>query len=66
MAATQAGAQTAPTASDWVPPSHLLHKDVMLVWAAEVEKATQGRVKVNFLPSIRRRPRAPSTRCATA
>ena len=43
-------AQITLTASSWVPPGHLMHREVMLPWAAAVEKATQGRVKVNILP----------------
>ena len=59
VSAGSAVAQTTLTASYWVPPTHLLAKDVMLPWGAEVEKATQGRVKVNFLPKAPMAP--PST-----
>ena len=45
-----ASAQTVLTASSWVPPGHMMHREVMLPWAAAVEKATQGRVRVNILP----------------
>ena len=45
-----AAAQTVLTASSWVPPSNIMHRDMMVPWAAAVEKATQGRVKVNILP----------------
>ncbi len=38
------------TASSWLPPTHLLHVNVLQKWAADVDKATQGRVKVNILP----------------
>ena len=44
-----ASAQTVLTASSWVPPGHMMHREVMLPWAAAVEKATQGRVKVYHL-----------------
>ena len=42
-------AQTTLTMSSWVPPSHLLNKDVLAVWAQNVEKATDGRVKFRML-----------------
>jgi TRAP-type C4-dicarboxylate transport system substrate-binding protein len=32
-----------------VPPQHLLTKDVLAVWAKEVEKVTNGRVKLRML-----------------
>src|SRR5882757_7420267 len=43
-------AQTTMTMSSWVSPSHLLTKDVLGVWAQQVEKATDGRVKLQMLP----------------
>jgi TRAP-type transport system periplasmic protein len=59
--ATLAGWSTAATAqtmtmSSWVPPSHSLTKDVLAVWAVNVEKATDGRVKFQMLP---KHPSAP-------
>jgi TRAP-type C4-dicarboxylate transport system substrate-binding protein len=45
-----AGAQTTLAASSWVPPTHLLTQDVLMAWAAAVEKATNGRVKTTLLP----------------
>ncbi len=50
LCCTAASAQTVLTASSWVPPGHMMHREVMLPWAAAVERATQGRVKVNILP----------------
>lgn len=47
---TAAQAQTTLTLSSWVPPTHFLVKDVLQPWMAEVEKATQGRVKIAMLP----------------
>ena len=44
-----ASAQTTLTMSSWVGPNHLLTKDVLQVWAASVEKATNGRVKFQML-----------------
>src|SRR5262245_48388456 len=53
LAATpqHAAAQTTTlTMSSWVSPSHLLTKDVLVVWGQQVEKATNGRVKLQMLP----------------
>lgn len=36
--------------SSWIPPTHVLMKDFMIPWGQQVEKATDGRVKVRFLP----------------
>ncbi|HPE62122.1 MAG TPA: TRAP transporter substrate-binding protein [Thiolinea sp.] len=36
--------------SNWVPTTHYLYTDVFKPWADDVEKATEGRVKVNILP----------------
>src|SRR5437868_11200857 len=49
-------AQTTMTMSSWVSPSHLLTKDVLSVWAQQVETATDGRVKFQMLPKA---PSAP-------
>jgi TRAP-type C4-dicarboxylate transport system substrate-binding protein len=43
-------AQTELTMSNWVAPAHPVVKYIMEPWAAEVEKATAGRVKVRMLP----------------
>ena len=52
-----AAAQTTSlTMSSWVSPSHLLTKDVLAVWGQQVEKATNGRVKLQMLP---KHPSAP-------
>ena len=47
---TTASAQTTLTMSSWVPPTHSLTRDVLSVWAQNVEKATSGRVKFTMLP----------------
>ena len=48
---TMAQAETTTlTLSSWVPPTHFLVKDVLQPWMADVEKATEGRVKINMLP----------------
>jgi TRAP-type C4-dicarboxylate transport system substrate-binding protein len=41
---------TTLTMSSWVPPTHLVTKDILAVWAQNVEKATNGRVKFQMLP----------------
>jgi len=43
-------AQTTLTMSNWVPPTHPIVVYIMKPWAAQVAKATGGRVKVNMLP----------------
>lgn len=43
-------AQTTLTLSSWAGPTHLLTNEVMLGWAKEVEKASNGRIKHNLLP----------------
>jgi TRAP-type transport system periplasmic protein len=56
LATPGASAQTTLTMSSWVGPTHLLTRDVLGGWAANVEKATQGRVKFQMLP---KHPSAP-------
>ena len=50
VGATSASAQTVLTMSSWVPPTHSLTRDVLVVWAKSVEKATNGRIKFEMLP----------------
>lgn len=38
------------TYSSWIPATHVLMSNFMIPWAQEVEKATEGRVKIHFLP----------------
>jgi TRAP-type transport system periplasmic protein len=45
-----AQAQTTLTMSSWVPPTHYIVKDILQPWMADVEKATEGRVKISLLP----------------
>ncbi len=49
---TPAAAQkpTELTFSVWIPQSHVLVANFMIPWAQEVEKATDNRVKITFLP----------------
>src|SRR5213593_5130723 len=55
-AAPPALAQTTLTMSSWVSPQHHLTSVVLQGWANEVEKATNGRVKLQMLP---KHPSAP-------
>lgn len=55
-AALPAAAQTTLTMSSWVSPQHHLTR-YLAAWAAEVEKATNGRVKFQMLP---KHPAAPA------
>ncbi len=55
-AAQPALAQTTLTMSSWVSPQHHLTSVVLTGWATEVEKATNGRVKLQMLP---KHPSAP-------
>ncbi len=50
IAWTPVQAQTTLTISSWLPPSHIITKDMLMGWAKEVETATQGRVKFRLLP----------------
>ena len=45
-----AQAQTTLTMSSWVPPTHALTRDVLAVWGKDVERVTNGRVKLQMLP----------------
>jgi TRAP-type C4-dicarboxylate transport system substrate-binding protein len=53
---TSAIAQTTLTMSSWVSPTHPLTKNVVVVWGESVEKATNGRIKIQMLP---KHPSAP-------
>lgn len=44
-------AQTVLNMANWLPPSHPLMTAVMVPYAQAVEKATEGRVKINILPA---------------
>ena len=48
--ARPSAAQTTLTMSSWVGPQHHLTAVVLQGWANEVEKATNGRVKLTMLP----------------
>lgn len=44
-----AHAQTTLRVSNWLPPSHPIVRDILAPWGQQVEKATQGRVKVEIM-----------------
>jgi TRAP-type C4-dicarboxylate transport system substrate-binding protein len=47
-----AHAQVVLRYSNYIPPAHVLRTQVFDPWIAEVEKVTQGRVKVEMLPKV--------------
>jgi TRAP-type C4-dicarboxylate transport system substrate-binding protein len=48
-----AGAQTTVIKySNWLPPGQAMRVEVVEPWIAEVEKATQGRVKIDTAPKV--------------
>jgi TRAP-type transport system periplasmic protein len=46
-----AHAETTLVVNAFLPPQHIFNVDVMRPWAADVERVTQGRVKVVFPPT---------------
>lgn len=36
--------------SNWIPPQHIYNKDVVMPWIADIERVTEGRVKIEVLP----------------
>lgn len=38
--------------SQWMPPGHFIVTNMFEPWAQEVEKATEGRVKVEFINAL--------------
>ena len=47
-----ASAQTVWKFSTWVPPTHPIVELVWKPWMAQVEKATQGRVRIEMIPPL--------------
>lgn len=58
LGSASALAQTTLTYSSWVPPRHVVISDMVMPWAKEVEKATEGRVKVKLLSKAVGKPPA--------
>ncbi len=56
FSSASASAQTVLSMSSWLPASHPMTKGMLEAWAADVEKATHGRVKLQMLP---KHPSAP-------
>jgi TRAP-type C4-dicarboxylate transport system substrate-binding protein len=52
LAAAPAQAQTVLRFSNWIPPTHPISKEVIEVWAKQVEEVTKGAVKVQVLPPL--------------
>jgi TRAP-type C4-dicarboxylate transport system substrate-binding protein len=52
----QASAQTVWRFSNWVPPTHPLTVEVFYVWAKQVEAATKGHVKIQFVSALGKPP----------
>lgn len=49
---TGANAQTVLKVSSWIPPQHPYNTEVLVPWGAQIEQATAGRVKLEFLPKV--------------
>jgi TRAP-type C4-dicarboxylate transport system substrate-binding protein len=52
MTAGAAQAETVLRVSNWLPPTHPITTDILQVWANNVEKESQGRVKVQILSAL--------------
>jgi TRAP-type C4-dicarboxylate transport system substrate-binding protein len=50
LPAVTASAQVTLNVNVWVPPTHHLVADVTMPYCADIQQATQGRVKCNLLP----------------
>jgi TRAP-type transport system periplasmic protein len=50
LSSMSAGAQVTLNVNTWVPPTHHLVADVTMPYCADIQQATQGRVKCNLLP----------------
>jgi len=48
VAATAEAQEVVLRFNRWVPPTHHFHARIMAAWAERVEKATEGRVKIEF------------------
>jgi TRAP-type C4-dicarboxylate transport system substrate-binding protein len=52
LTAFGAQAQTTLRFSNWLPPTHHVITEMIQPWAADVDKATEGRVKIQVLPAL--------------
>jgi TRAP-type C4-dicarboxylate transport system substrate-binding protein len=52
VVSASANAQTVLRFSNWLPPTHHVVTEMVTPWAADVEKATEGRVKLQILPAL--------------
>lgn len=52
LAAVPAQAETVLRYSNWLPAQHVIHTDAVLPWIADVERVTEGRVKVEITPKV--------------
>lgn len=52
LAPAFAHAETTLRVSNWLPPTHPIVTDIIEVWATDVERETEGRVKVEILPAL--------------
>ena len=53
-----ASAKTTLRLSNWIPPKHPIAADMIFPWAKKVEKASNGRIKVNILKKALDKPPA--------
>lgn len=51
MGASAQAQTTTLTFNNWLPPTHFYNTDILQPWADEIEKATDGRVKIQFTAS---------------
>lgn len=49
-------AQTVLRFSNWLPPTHPITTEILKPWAANIEKATEGRVEIQFIPALGKPP----------
>lgn len=49
--AASAQAETVLTVSSWVPQTHFIYTDILVPYAENVAKATEGRVTLNIMPA---------------
>ncbi|MDP6953611.1 MAG: TRAP transporter substrate-binding protein, partial [Alphaproteobacteria bacterium] len=57
-AAAPATAETVLRLSNWVPPSHVISRDILTPWAEDVARVTEGRVRIDILKTALGKPPA--------